>query len=342
MKYLIYTYILLSLFSCKKEEITLLNITKSIQPIRKIPINENCFSNGIYRDSTLYFIAECSAENQYIYIYNDLLQEIFHFGEKGRLFNEFNMPFFYRNCKLSKKDSLIKMYDLNLLHEKYLNRQNINSPYNFVDGNYLPSKLYFSENLNQIDSNIIVGNTIDANNGIFFIYNYSNDSINWVDYNTDLYFNDDEIKFEAHKNIVCSNPQKKVTYVGYRFLDLIQLYDSNGKLIKNLQFSKLKKPILARQFNGISYDNPIYVIDMYATPQYCYLLRVNMTIEQLNDNQDYPCHIIILDWDGNIKDVLQIPFYMMPIVVNENDTKLFSIYPNHDNPECAYLVEFNL
>ena len=191
-------------------------------------------------------------------MFNDSLQEIFRYGEKGRLFNEFNMPFFYRNCKLHEKDSLIQIYDLNLFHEKYLNGQLVNTAYDFINGRYLPSKLYFSENLNQIDNNTIIGNTIEM------------------------------------------------------------------------------------QHTGISYDNPIYIIDMYATPEYCYLLRANMPIEQLNATQDHPCQILIMDWEGNLKNVLQIPFFITPLVVNEDNTKLFSIYPNTSDPEYAYLVEFDI
>ena len=127
-------------------------------------------------------------------MFNDSLQEISRYGEKGRLFNEFNMPFFYRNCKLHEKDSLIQIYDLNLFHEKYLNEQLVNTAYDFINGRNLPSKLYFSENLNQIDNNTIIGNTIEINDGIFFIYNYDTDSIHWVNYNTGLYFKNPEGK----------------------------------------------------------------------------------------------------------------------------------------------------
>lgn len=342
MKKIIYIFILLLLISCHKEKITPLNITRNIQPSKKIQIQEKCFSNGTYRDSILFFIAECCPEGRYIYMFNDSLQEIHRYGEKGRLFNEFNMPFFYKNSKRYKEDSLIQIYDLNLLHEKQLNCRFINTDHHLVDGKLLPSKLYFAENLNQIDSNLVIGNTIEVNNGIFFIYNNSTDSIRWIDCNTRLHFNNPEIKFAAHKNIICANPSQKVFYVGYRFLDLIQLYDVNGKLLKNIQFSKLKEPFQAKQYVGISYDNPLYIIDMYATSEYCYALRVNIPVEQLNANQSIPCQILVMDWEGNIKDVIQIPFLITPLVINENNTKLFSTCPNNADPEYTYLVEFDL
>ena len=342
MKKIIYILITFLFLACHKEEITSLKTTRVIQPSNKIQIQEKCFSNGIFRDSTLFLIAECSPEGHYIYMFNDSLQQIHKYGEKGRLFNEFNMPFFYRNCKQNKKDSLIQIYDLNLLHEKYLNPKLIHSTDNFINGKYLPSKLYFSENLNQIDSNTLIGNSIETNNGIFFIYKNNSDSIHWINYNTKLYFKNKEIKYASHKNIICANPAKKVLCVGYRFLDLIQIYDKNGNLLKNIQFSKLKKPFLAKQFSGISYDNPIYIIDMYATSEYCYLLRVNMPIEQLNDTKNHPCQIIVMDWDGNIRDVLQIPFFITPLVINEDNTKLFSIHSNQNNPEYADLVIFEI
>lgn len=163
MKKNIYILITFLFLACHKEEITSLKNTRVIQPSNKIQIQEKCFSNGIFRDSTLFLIAECSPEGHYIYMFNDSLQQIHKYGE----INEFNMPFFYRNCKQHEKDSLIQIYDLNLLHEKYLNPKLIHSTNNFINGKYLPSKLYFSENLNQIDSNIIIGNSIEINNGIF-------------------------------------------------------------------------------------------------------------------------------------------------------------------------------
>ena len=81
---------------------------------------------------------------------------------------------------------------------------------------------------------------------------------------------------------------------------------------------------------------------MYATSEYCYALRVNIPVEQLNANQSIPCQILVMDWEGNIKDVIQIPFLITPLVINENNTKLFSTCPNNADPEYTYLVEFDL
>lgn len=104
MEKTIYTFSLFFLLACgRKETITPLNISRDIQPSRKIQIQEKCFSNGIYRDSVLFFIAECSPEDRYIYMFNDSLQEISRYGEKGRLFNEFNMPFFTGTVNYTKK-----------------------------------------------------------------------------------------------------------------------------------------------------------------------------------------------------------------------------------------------
>jgi lipoprotein len=342
MKKIIFICFIFLFIACEEEEITSLEVTRNIQTFCKAQIQAKCFSNGIYRDSILFFIAECSPEEKYIYMYNDSLQPTCSFGEKGRLFSEFNMPFFYRNSQLHKQDSIIQIYDINLLQEKYMNLNLINRKLDFIDGRYFPPQLYFSENLNQIDNNTLVGNSIETQNGIFFIYKYDSDSITWIKYNTGFNFKNPQIQYDVHKNIICANPSKRVLYAGYRFLDLIQLYDVDGKLLKKIQFSKLKKPLLEKRYTGVSYDNPIYTIDMYATSRYCYLLRANMTMEQLNDDKDHPCQIIVMDWEGNIKDVLQIPFFIMPIVIDENNTTLFSIISNHKDPENAYLVKINI
>ena len=69
MEKTIYTFSLFLLLACgRKETITPLNISRDIQLSRKIQIQEKCFSNGIYRDSVLFFIAECSPEDRYIYM----------------------------------------------------------------------------------------------------------------------------------------------------------------------------------------------------------------------------------------------------------------------------------
>lgn len=167
MKHSIYLIIILLLSACHKEKITALVVTRSIQPSMKIEIQDKCFSNGIYRDSTLFLIAECSPEEHFIYAYDDSLREINQFGEKGRLFNEFNAPFFYRNSKLFDEDSIVQIYDLNLLHEKYMNLKHMHSANNFIDGKYFPSKLYYMEYLNQLDANRVVGTCVDASDGTF-------------------------------------------------------------------------------------------------------------------------------------------------------------------------------
>ena len=58
MEKTIYTFSLFFLLACgRKETITPLNISRDIQPSRKIQIQEKCFSNGIYRDS-VYFLLQ--------------------------------------------------------------------------------------------------------------------------------------------------------------------------------------------------------------------------------------------------------------------------------------------
>lgn len=67
-----------------------------------------------------------------------------------------------------------------------------------------------------------------------------------------------------------------------------------------------------------------------------------MCIEQLNDTLDHPCHIIKLDWEGNLVDVLEIPYYIGPLVISEDNTTLFSTVQNHDDPEFSYLLKFEI
>jgi hypothetical protein len=134
----------------------------------KIIITNNSFDYSITKDSLLIMIAYGDADEKFIHVYDTAFNFKFSVGDKGKLFSEFNMPQFFNT-------NFIDCHDyINLLQEKYFNLKKFiqnPQPEKEIKGRYLPTKLYFTDNLNILNDSTFVGKSIDMNYGSFFIYN---------------------------------------------------------------------------------------------------------------------------------------------------------------------------
>ena len=239
--------IVFSLHSCKEIPITPLNITKSLTLIGEKQVTNNSFGYSITKDSLLIMITYGDADEKFIHVYDTAFNFKFSVGDKGKLFSEFNMPQFFNTNFIDCHDSIIHMFDINLLQEKYFNLKKFiqnPQPEKEIKGRYLPTKLYFTDNLNMLNDSTFVGKSIDMNYGSFFIYN---------------------------------STRKKKIIVAYRYFDLIQLYDDEGKLLQECCFSKIQKPLLSTVASGMAPEASFYNLSICGTNKYCYILRANKT-----------------------------------------------------------------
>ena len=109
--------IVFSLHSCKEIPITPLNITKSLTLIGEKQVTNNSFGYSITKDSLLIMIAYGDADEKFILVYDTAFNFKFSVGNKGKLFSEFNMPQFFNTNFIDCHDSIIHMFDINLLQE---------------------------------------------------------------------------------------------------------------------------------------------------------------------------------------------------------------------------------
>ena len=166
--------IVFSLHSCKEIPITPLNITKSLTLIGEKQVTNNSFGYSITKDSLLIMITYGDADEKFIHVYDTAFNFKFSVSDKGKLFSEFNMPQFFNTNFIDCHDSIIHIFDINLLQEKYFNLKKFiqnPQPEKEIKGRYLPTKLYFTDNLNMLNDSTFVGKSIDMNYGSFFIYN---------------------------------------------------------------------------------------------------------------------------------------------------------------------------
>ena len=135
--------IVFSLHSCKEIPITPLNITKSLTLIGEKQVTNNSFGYSITKDSLLIMIAYGDADEKFIHVYDTAFNFKFSVGDKGKLFSEFNMPQFFNTNFIDCHDSIIHMFDINLLQEKYFNLTKFiqnPQPEKEIKGRYLPTK----------------------------------------------------------------------------------------------------------------------------------------------------------------------------------------------------------
>lgn len=197
-------------------------------------------------------------------------------------------------------------------------------------------------NTNFIDSTF-VGKSIDMNYGSFFIYNSRSKEKKWIKFNHKFRYPDKKYEDQSYLNSICVHPQKKKIIVAYRYFDLIQLYDDEGKLLQECCFSKIQKPLLSTIASGMAPEASFYNLSTCGTNKYCYILRANKTGIQLqNQPQKLSGQLIVMDWSGNIKNIYPCPELLYSICVDANDTYLFATIDNYNDLEYSFIRKYKL
>lgn len=244
------------------------------------------------------------------------------------------------------KDSLLIMITYGDADEKFIHVYDTAFNFKFSVGD--KGKL-FSEfnmpqffNTNFIDSTF-VGKSIDMNYGSFFIYNSRSKEKKWIKFNHKFRYPDKKYEDQSYLNSICVHPQKKKIIVAYRYFDLIQLYDDEGKLLQECCFSKIQKPLLSTVASGMAPEASFYNLSTCGTNKYCYILRANKTGIQLqNQPQKLSGQLIVMDWSGNIKNIYPCPELLYSICVDANDTYLFATIDNYNDLEYSFIRKYKL
>lgn len=244
------------------------------------------------------------------------------------------------------KDSLLIMITYGDADEKFIHVYDtaFNFKFSVSDKGKLFSEFNMPQffNTNFIDSTF-VGKSIDMNYGSFFIYNSRSKEKKWIKFNHKFRYPDKKYEDQSYLNSICVHPQKKKIIVAYRYFDLIQLYDDEGKLLQECCFSKIQKPLLSTIASGMAPEASFYNLSTCGTNKYCYILRANKTGIQLqNQPQKLSGQLIVMDWSGNIKNIYPCPELLYSICVDANDTYLFATIDNYNDLEYSFIRKYKL
>ena len=244
------------------------------------------------------------------------------------------------------KDSLLIMIAYGDADEKFIHVYDtaFNFKFSVSDKGKLFSEFNMPQffNTNFIDSTF-VGKSIDMNYGSFFIYNSTSKEKKWIKFNHKFRYPDKKYEDQSYLNSICVHPQKKKIIVAYRYFDLIQLYDDEGKLLQECCFSKIQKPLLSTVASGMAPEASFYNLSICGTNKYCYILRANKTGIQLqNQPQKLSGQLIVMDWSGNIKNIYPCPELLYSICVDANDTYLFATIDNYNDLEYSFIRKYKL
>lgn len=346
MKIILLFIIIILLNSCKETPVTPLKITKSLSLLNEKRVTNNGYGYSLTKDSLLIMIAYGDPNEKFIHIYDTSFNFKFSAGNKGKLFSEFNMPQFFNNNLINPQDSIIRIFDINLLQEKYFTIKNlIQNPYTEekIRGRYLPTKLYFTDNLNTLNDSIIIGKSIDINDGVFFLYNYHTQEKKWIKFNHKFRYPDKKYEDYSYLNSICVHPQRKKIILAYRYFDLIQLYDDRGELLKEICFSKIQKPLLSTITSCMAPEARFYNLSICGTNKYCYILRADKTgVELQNRPKNLSGQLIVIDWEGNIKKIYYCPHFLYSICVDPTDTYLYATVEDDDDIEYSFIRKYKL
>jgi hypothetical protein len=336
-KYIIAFLITSFLFSCTKKEnieITPLIMTKEITGSLIQNITEGCYWESFILDSLLVLNSTC--DTNIFHIYNKFdLRFLGKAGTKGQAPFEFESPYLYKTATTTKEKNSMLFFDTNLGQNKNVDFKKILAGEridNCVESEQIDRNLILCHELLVLDENRVAGTSMNESKGIYFIYNKKDKEKKWVDQHPKTKL-DNKYHVDLYYATLGANPSKNTIVYASRHFDEILFFNTDGELKKEYYFSELIQPEISTQFTGISNDAPIYSLKMYCTNEHCYVLRVNQTTYQLNDNTVLPIQILAFDWEGTLIDIYKLNFYPNTFCVDEETQTIYLIQPNQEESD---------
>jgi len=327
------------LISCSTKEITPLVLSEELLVNNKVSVRNGCFNTALIYDSLLILIAEC--DSNYFHIYNkNTLNFIWKFGKKGRGPVDFNFPFPYTNTNLNEEKYIF--YDLNIPKESFINFNKVVTGHSLSDcisTKVIDVNLFSCNELNFIENNRVIGQDLDKSEGLFFIYDTKLKKKEWINYIPKFKIKS-KYRNSVYTGSLCSDGETIV--FSPRHFDLVLFFNSQGNLFKEYNFSKIKKPILSKQFSGVDYNSLLYTHSIYGTKEYCYILRINKSITDLSDNRNYPTQILKFDWNGNLINANIIKSLPSSFCVDESSSTLYCIFIEDQTSEFVQIAKLSL
>lgn len=316
-----YSFVFLCLFSvvaCNSAqqiiEIESLEVEKLTgEVIADIP--SSCYKEAIIKDSLFVLYDECSDTLFRVYSLNSfsLLKT---FGMQGRGPLEFMYPVLVNDTENSDK---LQIHDM--VHFRFYNVNLKNDTFPYVSYQ-LPRKLIQTYNVNKVDSLYMATSATNASDSaLFFIYNdnsQKNINIPYVpEFKLILDVHPLLDKRSIYSNNIRVSGEKNSIILAFKYFNLINFYDLNGRLKKSYSIKNLIPPIDSREID-ISEKTMVTFYQMYATPDFCYLLWRGKPISY--DDSEAQAKIFVFDWEGHLFHTYELPHLSSFIAVDEKNT----------------------
>jgi hypothetical protein len=253
------------------------------------------------------------------YKLNDFNHKMF-FGDRGQGPNEYLTPLFFKSIN---KNSFC-VFDLNLSKITEFGVTDHDS-LKIISEKNIPNLMY-SSNLNQIGKDIYIGTKFNETaEGLYFKYDFSQDTLAWIDYSTkfDKYI---EInKYELYYNTLCVNKDHNLIVCALRYFNKVLFFDLDGNKVKEIQIGdKEFFPEWDKENNAVAPSSLMYFLDMCITKDYIYCLWLDL-VEQNNEFKHQSSKVFVFNWDMELTTSLQLDMPIGRIAVSNDDSLLLGL-----------------
>lgn len=294
MKKLILVSVALILASCAQNKNTLIISKENAILLNGQEIFDIFFQ---YPDKIIPFndhilIADLNANNSFIYVSKD--GNIKPFGSRGEGPDEISNPPMLLNQTQSNSLFYFDFFK-KILYKGIIN----DSIFSNVRTFNLPEKLYSKQSMHMLNDEVVLAT--GGEDYKLSRYNVLNNELKHVDFqNHDKSILYKQNNYQLKTLITASNVQNKFV-ISYENLPLIELYDANLKLEKDLVINHILSTIISKNNNSIQENRGLYysIIDLVSDDNYLYFLFVDDYGDNIGE-ESKPI-ILVFDWELNFK-----------------------------------------
>ena len=244
------------------------------------------------------------------------------FGEIGQGPNDFLAPPFFISTRENDGFSVIDRIQARIVEFCNANRDSIHIT---STREILP--LLHSSNVNQIDENLFIGTKSLSANGLFFMYDYSQDVMEWISYTTRHSRNLRGHRNRMYISFLRANKDRNLIVCALRFFNRIVFFDFDGNHVKEIQIGYRElTPEWQREWNMVSMSSTTYFLDMCTTTEHIYILWVNAFFDEIGEfiRRD-PAKVFVFNWEKELVSALQLDKPISRIAVSEDGSMLLGL-----------------
>ena len=289
-----------------------------------VRIENNCAYDMALYDSAIVLVNYCGRKFFSLFETGSL-KPICSFGTKGKGPNEFQMPQRDRSTG-SAEDSVLRIYDANLVVTKEINMRSLlrDTAVLNIQGEHTYKALRYNKDINRLNDTLYTGILADAPQGPLAIYDTKNDQTLWGEYDLGFAM---PVKTNpyGHATVSYALTRGKGSWrEPIKYLDMIQLFSQEGRLVKSICFSEPQLPILNTQGNWPESSAINYALGLFGTPDRFFVLRYTNPYGEIKNGTATPT-ILAFDWDGRLTAAYDCPRSITQFCVDETGKKIYGL-----------------